>query len=337
MKIIIFNNTDRKVNGWHNWRTEDLENEICDALKETGNHVEFMHLNNLNQFYNDLSDIDLDESIVLSLCEYINDNGRVFVSDILEKLGVPFVGSNYESVLKAIDKDKAKICFVRNGIPTSRFYMISSPEEIGKDYLGYPVVAKPLSAGCSAGISIAKDGKQLEEVVGELLYKFKQPVMVEEYIGDKDCKEYTVCVLYNGDYRVITYTEIIIPIRDGIKLLDEKVKNDPKLDKIGRVEDTVIKKKLRVLALKTVNAINGKDVARVDIRTQGNNLYVIEINLFPGLGNDSYLRRTLQFYDVGFKELINMIVHSAIIRYGMKPSLEMEEMAQYAYKKISGN
>ncbi len=84
MKIVIFNNTDRKINGWHNWRTEDLENEICDALKETGNHVEVMHLNNLNQFYNDLSNIDLDESIVLSLCEYINDNGRVFVSDILE-------------------------------------------------------------------------------------------------------------------------------------------------------------------------------------------------------------------------------------------------------------
>lgn len=338
MNIIVLNGVVQRSDEWHNWRTEDLENEICAALEETDNRVNLIHAGNPDSLYENLIKIkDSNKTMVLSLRECFNEScERVFVSDILNQLGIAFVGSEMISIERALDKDKAKVCFIRNKIPTSKYYVVNSPEEIRDGYLVFPIVAKPRSLGCSAGISIATSRKRLEEVVIELLDRFNQPVMLEEYIGDGDCREYTIDVLYNDDRRITAYAEIIIPVRDGIKLLDEKVKNDPELDKITSVSNTDLQKDLRELSLRTAEAINARDVARVDIRKHRNKLYVIEINLFPGLGQDSYLRRSAYFYDVNFKELMNMLVHSASIRYNLTPTKKMDEMSRWAYKKISG-
>ena len=278
--------------------------------------------------------IKCDESIVLTLSEYVDDNRDIFVSNILEELKIPFVGSGSEAVCNALLKEKAKAFFIKDEILTPEFFIVSSDKNKNKNFLGYPVVLKPRGSGCSEGVSIAYNQDQFEKIVKDLLSKFKQPVIVEKYIGGKNCREYTVGVLNNDANRVTTFVEIIIPEIDGIKLLTEKVKNNPETDKISEVNDSSIKEKLKSIALKTMQSINGKDVGRVDIRYDGTDFYVLEINLFPGLGADSYLRRTLNFKNIGFDKLINMIVYSAILRYKMKPTQKMAAISVYTQKKI---
>jgi D-alanine-D-alanine ligase len=334
MNIIIFNGDGLKPAKFNTWRTKNVEIEITKALKETGNNVSFINFHNLKQFYQDLKKIKCDESIVLTLSEYLDDNRDIFVSNILEELRIPFVGSGSEAVCNALLKEKAKAFFIKDEILTPRFFIVSSDEDINRGFLGYPVVLKPRGSGCSEGVSIAHNQDQFEKIVKDLLAEFKQPVMVEEYIGGKNCREYTVGVLNNDGNRVTTFAEIIIPETNGIKLLDEKVKNNLETDKISEVNDSLIKEKLRSIALKTMHSIDGKDVGRVDIRYDGSNFYVLEINLFPGLGDDSYLRRTLNFNDIGFDKLINMIVYSAILRYKMKPTQKMEAISAYIQKEI---
>lgn len=334
MNIIIFNGDGLKPAEFNTWRTKNLEIEISKALKETGNNVSFIQFHNLKQFYHDLKKIKCDESIVLTLSEYLDDNRDILVSSILEELRIPFVGSGSEAVYNALLKEKAKACFVKDEILTPRFFIVSSDEDTNKGFLGYPVVLKPRGSGCSEGVSIAHNHDQFEKIVKDLLAEFKQPVIVEEYIGGKNCREYTVGVLNNDGDRVATFAEIIIPENNGIKLLDEKMKNNQETDKISEVNDSLIKEKLRSIALKTMQSIDGKDVGRVDIRYDGSNFYVLEINLFPGLGDDSYLRRTLNFSDIGFDKLINMIVYGAILRYKMKSTQKMAAISSYTQKKI---
>ena len=332
MNIIIFNGDGLKHAGFNTWRTKNVEIEITKALEETGNNVSFINFHNMEQFYQDLKKIKCDNSIVLTLSEYIDDNKEIFVSSILEELGIPFVGSGSEAVSNALFKEQAKACFIKDEILTPKFFI--SDENINKGFLGYPVVLKPWNSGCSEGVTIAHNQDQFEKAVKYLLAQYKQPVMVEEYIGGKNCREYTVGVLNNDGNRVTTFAEIIVPEIDGIKLLTEKVKNNPETDKISEVNDSSIKEKLKNIALKTMQSINGKDVGRVDILYDGTDFYVLEVNLFPGLGDDSYLRRTLNFNNIGFDKLINMIVYSAIIRYKMKPTQKMEVISVYTQKKI---
>lgn len=334
MNIIVFNGDSLKPAEFNTWRTKNVEIEIAEALNETGNKVSFINFHNLEQFYQDLTGIKGDESIVLTLSEYVDDNRNVFVSNILEELGIPFVGSGCEAVCNALLKEKAKACFVKDKILTPRFFVVSSGEDINKVFFGYPVVLKPRGSGCSEGVSIAHNQDQFERIVKTLLVEFKQPVMVEEYIGGKHCREYTVGVLNNDGNRVTTFAEIIIPEIDGVKLLTEKVKHNPETDKISEVSDPLIKDKLITIALRTMQSIDGKDVGRVDIRYDGSKFYVLEINLFPGLGDDSYLRRMLNFNDIGFDALINLIVYSAILRYRMKPTRKMKAISAYTQKRI---
>ncbi len=334
MNIIIFNGDGLKPAEFNTWRTKNVEIEITKALRETGNKVSFINFHNLEQFYENLKKIKSDESIVLTLSEYVDDSREIFVSSILEELGIPFVGSDSKTVCNALLKEKAKECFIKYKILTPKFFIISSDEDINKCFLGYPVVLKPRSSGCSEGVTIAHNQDQFERAAKYLLARYKQPVIVEEYIGGKNCREYTVGVLNNDENRVTTFAEIIIPEIDGIKLLTEKVKNNPETDKISEVNDSSIKERLKSIALKTMQSINGKDVGRVDIRYDGADFYVLEINLFPGLGDDSYLRRTLNFNDIGFDKLINMIVYSAILRYKMKPTQKMESISADTQKEI---
>ena len=334
MNIIIFNGDNFKTEEFKTWRTKKLEIEISKALEKTGNNVSFIKFHNLEQFYQELKKIKSDESIVLTLSEYVDDNREIFVSSILEELGIPFVGSGSEAICNALFKEKAKAFFIKDGIPTPGFFLVSSGEDINKCFAEYPVVLKPRSSGCSEGVSIAHNQDQFKETVKDLLSEFKQSVIVEEYIGGKNCREYTVGVLNNDGNRVTTVSEIIIPKKNGVKLLTKKVKNNPETDRISEVNDPLIREKLKSIALKTMQSIDGKDVGRVDIRYDGSNFYVLEINLFPGLGDDSYLRRTLNFNDIGFDKLINMIVYSAILRYRMKSTQEMEAISAYTQKEI---
>lgn len=337
MNIIVFNADGLKPAEFNTWRTKKVEIEITKALKETGNNVSFINFHHLKRFYQDLRKIKCDESIVLALSEYVDDNRDIFVSNVLEELRIPFVGSGSEAVCNALLKEKAKAIFVKDEILTPRFFMVSSAEDINKGFLGYPVVLKPRGSGSSEGVSIAHNQDQFEKIAKDLLAEFKQPVIVEEYIGGKNCREYTVGVLNNDGNRVTVFAEIVIPETNGIKLLDEKVKNNPETDKISEVNDSLIKEKLRNIALKTMQSIDGKDVGRVDIRYDGSHFYVLEINLFPGLGDDSYLRRTLNFNDIGFDKLINMIVYSAILRYKMKPTQKMVAVSAYTQVEIESS
>ena len=334
MNIIIFNGDGLKPLEFNTWRTKNVEIAIAKALKETGNNVSFINFHNLEQFYQDLKKIKCDKSIVLPLSEYLDDNRDIFVSSMLEGLGIPFVGSGSEAVCNALLKEKTKVFFIKDEILTPRFFLVSSDEDINRCFLGYPVVLKPSGSGCSEGVSIAHNQDQFEKTAKDLLAEFKQPVIVEEYIGGKNCREYTVGVLNNDENRVTTFAELTIPEKNGVRLLDEKMKSNPETDKISEVNDSLIKEKLRSIAFKTMQSINGKDVGRVDIRYDGRHFYVLEINLFPGLGDDSYLRRSLDFNDIGFDELINMIVYSAILRYKMIPTRKMEAIAAHTQKKI---
>ncbi|MCF6174534.1 MAG: hypothetical protein L3J71_02075 [Victivallaceae bacterium] len=334
MNIIIFNGDDFKPEEFKTWRTKKLEIEISKALEKTENNVSFIKFHNLKQFYQELIKIKSDESIVLTLSEYVDDNRERFVSSILEELGIPFVGSGSDAVCNALLKEKAKAFFIKDGIPTPAFFMVASHEDINKCSLEFPVVLKPRSSGCSEGVSIAHNQNQFEKTAKDLLAEFKQPVMVEEYIGGINCREYTVGVLNNDGNRVAIFSEIIIPEKNGVKLLTEKVKNNQETDRITEVNDSLIREKLRSIALKTMQSVDGKDVGRVDIRYDGSNFYVLEINLFPGLGDDSYLRRALNFNNIGFDKLINMIVNSAILRYKMKPTQKMNEISTKTQKEI---
>jgi len=120
------------------------------------------------------------------------------VPAICEFLGVRYTGSDPVSLLLGLHKGLAKERFVARSIPTAPFRVVADPAEIDAINLAFPVFIKPIHEGSSKGIAVANlchDRHALTERTRELLEKYDQPVLAEEFLpGD----EYTVAILGTG-------------------------------------------------------------------------------------------------------------------------------------------
>ena len=88
------------------------------------------------------------------------------------------------------------------GVPTADFAVIESEADIAKVALAFPLFLKPVSEGSGKGVD-ARSGStiaaELDSVARDLLARFRQPVLVEEFLPGR---EFTVGITGTGDERV---------------------------------------------------------------------------------------------------------------------------------------
>ncbi|MFH1445701.1 MAG: hypothetical protein ABIF08_04475 [Nanoarchaeota archaeon] len=339
MKVLLFKGLLDRPEGWHDWRTEEVMDEIEDSLESTGNETKrciFRYPDKL-----EIAVKELRPDIVLSLVEYIYDeDGNVcWIPDILDSINASYVASDSEAIRTSINKNLSKVKFEEAGIRTPRFRVLKKGN-IEFDYneidLNYPLILKPNDAGCSAGITFIESPGILPSAVNEL-WKMYENLILEEYVGGEDIREITVCVLYNGSEKTMFPLEILFPGGDRRKILTDAIKNDPLTDKVKKPDlDIETMRALKDIADIASDSVGYKDIIRVDTRMRNGEIYVIETNLFPGLGDDSYLRRAANNYGVGFDEVVNMMVHGGAIRYGIEIPASMSDMAYSARFRLKG-
>lgn len=75
------------------------------------------------------------------------------------------------------------------------------------------------------------------------------------------------------------------------------------------------------------NAINCKDYCRVDIRLNNTGLYMLEINIMPGLGPVSFLPfAAKEIVNLDYPSLIELLVKESINRYKLNPGLRQANL-----------
>ena len=84
------------------------------------------------------------------------------------------------------------------GVRTPRFAVVSSLAEVESVDLAFPMFAKPIAEGTGKGVDHRSriDGPtQLRQVCRDLLERFREPVLVEEYLPGR---EFTTAILGTG-------------------------------------------------------------------------------------------------------------------------------------------
>lgn len=240
---------------------------------------------------------------------------------LLEMLGIPYVGSGVLSHALALNKAVAKKIFTYHNIPTPNFEIINTEDEIIKGNLKYPVIVKPACEGSGFGIykdSVVNDYSSMINKVSTLLKEYQPPVLVEEFI---EGKEYTVGIVGNGK------TKKVLPI---LEIDFEDVPNE-----IGKFYSFQVKtyhsdktkyhcpaklsaqmeEKICDVAKRAFDALGCCDLARVDIRVRGEEVFVLEINSLPGLlPVYSDLPKMAEAGGMSYEDLINYILNEAFER-----------------------
>ena len=243
------------------------------------------------------------------------------VPGILEMVGVPYVGSGPLAHSLALDKVVAKMLFVQNGVPTPNFYVLDAPGfELPE--MTFPYIVKPKNESVSFGIRIVNNEDELRAAADVIFKEFNQPVLVEQYI---EGREINIGLLGNGSTLEVFQPAELIFGEGGPNIYTE----EDKKKKSGREVSVVCPAKLdpktvteaQEIALKAFNVLGCYDCARIDMRMDSdNNLYVLEVNSLPSLGEHGSYVAAAAAMGLDFAALVNRLVEVASARYFGTPN-----------------
>ena len=218
------------------------------------------------------------------------------VPSVLEMLNIPYVGSDPATLAICLDKPLTKKLVSFAGVPTPRWYTITHKQELVKlssRELNFPLIVKPSFEGSSKGVklnSVVRSFDQLSKVTCDILEKYHQPVMIEEFIaGD----EITVGIVGNYPPEIVGIMKILPVNNTEHFVYSVEVKRDwknlVKYECPASISDRILEK-LTEESLKIFSTLECRDFSRIDFRLgKDGTPYFIEINPLPGLGDYSDL------------------------------------------------
>jgi len=236
------------------------------------------------------------------------ENG-IFQS-ILEKNNIKFTGSDSIASKIAMNKNKTKILCQENLIPTPKWDYLNFNKLNFVD-LNYSklinkyqksCVIKPANDGSSIGMTIIYNELNKDKIIKGLKKSttISKKVIIEEYIPGR---EFTVCILGNK-------TLPIVEILPKNKYYDFKSKyTEGECDYIVPANiSKAIQNKMNNYALQLNKIIGCSHYSRVDLRMDGNNIFILELNTLPGMTNTSLFPKSAKKNGLDYNDLIDKII-----------------------------
>lgn len=148
---------------------------------------------------------------IFNICEGLKGVSReAQVPALLEAYDIPYFFSDPLTLALTLDKAMTKRVVRDAGVPTADFALIEAEADIARTSLPFPLFLKPVAEGSGKGIdarSRVENRDQLEQVARELLDRFHQPVLVEEFLPGR---EFTVGITGTGkDAELLGVSEIV--------------------------------------------------------------------------------------------------------------------------------
>jgi D-alanine-D-alanine ligase len=257
--------------------------------------------------------------LVFNIAEGLAGRSReAQVPAILELYGVPYTFSDPLVSAATLDKAVAKRLVRASGLRTPEFLVVGSEAQLDGHALRYPLFVKPIAEGTGKGIDAASridTPDQLPAACRALLAKYRQSVLVEEYLPGR---EFTTAVLGTGaDARVIGTMEVEILPDDGKAIYSFEMKEKcEKLVRYSAPRRGPVRSAVEDLALRAHIALECRDVSRVDIRLDADGRpSFIEVNPLPGMHpTHSDLPMIATQEGMSYRHLISEILLSAMKR-----------------------
>jgi len=295
--------------------TEETIAGIESTLNELGYQTE--RIGNIVELTNALTS-GTRWDLVFNIAEGLYGIGReAQVPALLDAFRIPYVFSDPMVLSLTLHKAMAKHVVRGNGIPTAAFAVVKHEEDFKSINLEYPLFIKPIAEGTGKGISqksLVNNLIDLELNAKELLVKFRQPVLVEEYLSGR---EFTVGITGTGsEAAACGIMEVIVygKVEEQVYSLQNKEQYESKV--AYSIPEKLIMEYCYDVALRSWKALECRDGGRVDLRLDKNGVpNFIEVNPLAGLNPiHSDLPILCRMNGVSYRDLISMIMQSALKR-----------------------
>lgn len=209
--------------------------------------------------------------------------------------------------IQAVKFDEDKILLKRVLAPR----MVLTPREVNlatERTLHVSYFVKPLMLEDSIGIdecSLCRNVEEAKRKVEAIRQDYGLPSIVEEYIDGEDV---TCAVVKNRDG--LFMLPVVIQPNAASPYLSYDAKNGNR-ETYSPVNDSILRMRICQAAAETFDAIGAEHYARIDMRIKDGRPYVLEVNLYPGLGKTGYMYQALRLNGYGYRDFLKEILSTA--------------------------
>lgn len=262
--------------------------------------------------------------LVFNIAEGLRGMAReAQVPALLDAYDIPYTFSDPLVMALSLHKGLTKTVVRAAGGATPNFFVLGSLCELEDGSLlansgvTFPAFAKPVAEGTGKGVTPASkisDADSLKEKCGQLLDRYRQPVLVESYLPGR---EFTVGLAGTGENARVLGT-LEISLLEGAEAEVYSYVNKERCEELvayrlkSSAEDaTVLRAEQQ--ALLAWKALGCRDAGRVDLRCdEAGNPQFMEVNPLSGLHPaHSDLPMLCTQLGMPYVELIRLIVDSA--------------------------
>jgi D-alanine-D-alanine ligase len=273
--------------------------------------------------------------LVLNICEGLRGFGReAQVPAILDTFEIPYTFADPLVMSVCLHKSITKTIVSAAGIPTPRSLLVEQLADLETCDLKYPLFIKPVAEGTGKGVtplSKITDQKQLNAQCAELLRRYQQSVLVEEYLPGR---EFTVGLIGTGNSAKSLGTLEIVLLA-GAEPNAYSYVNKEQCEELvesrlvhSHSDSTVAK--AEAIALAAWRTLGCRDGGRIDLRCDAaGEPQFIEANPLAGLHPlHSDLPMLATAIGMPYHELIGQIVDSATLRIVSTPRVPSTALAR---------
>ena len=225
---------------------------------------------------------------------------------LLETLELPYTGSGVLGSSLAMDKCRSKRIWQSHGLPTPAFVELNEHSDWQEvvEYLGLPLIIKPVREGSSYGASKVKESGEMESAWRQA-HEFDERVMAESWIVGG---EYTAAVL--GD-EVLPMIRLETPREfydyEAKYIADTTQYHCP----CGLNAD--IENELGKLAFEAFKVLDASGWGRVDFMLDAEDKpWLIEVNTIPGMTSHSLVPMSAKKAGMSFDDLTLRILAASL-------------------------
>ena len=220
-----------------------------------------------------------------------------------ELLGLPHSSSPFYQMAVAFNKRDCISLLQPYGIKTASSVYLDKGDLVNNteilDKVGLPCFVKPNRAGSSFGISKVNKSSELQDAIN-LAFSEDDEILIEEFL---DGTEVSVGVItYQQKIMVLPITEIV----SENDFFDYEAKYQGKSDEITPARISKVQKdKVEEVAGRIYRKMKLKGLSRADFIFVGDDPYFIELNMVPGLSEESILPKQVRESNITFSDFLD--------------------------------
>ena len=314
------------------------------ALQEQRSY-HFTYLDDHDQFIPELLKLKGRVDYALNFCDEGFDNDarkELHVPTLLEVLGVPYTGSGPQCLAFCYDKSLVRGVAQEMEIPVPAAVFVKPGDAAFELPFSFPAIVKPNFGDSSFGITQQSVAETPEQLVTAIVssrdqFGYDQPILVEEFLPGKDLSvgivgnppdAYTVLPPLEEDYsrlpaelpRLCGYEAKWLPQSPYWQSITSVAAELP-----DETEKFIVE-----CCLKLFERLACRDYARFDWRLDAaGNPKLLEVNPNPGWCWDGHLAKMAALANVGYAELLGMILKAAEARLGTVPAERKRQEALF--------